>query len=112
MPPAEVAGEWIADDPDEPGTAFQNGMNCDQSAVLEDVDLVGERMDLNRPTARGIRDAVGITTNADHAFPRHATLKHEKQTPILFRQTEPPLFEYLLATSCRSAISMLFLVFK
>ncbi len=51
--------------------ALQNGMSCDQCAVLEDADLVSERMDLDHPASRSIRNAVGVAANADHALPRH-----------------------------------------
>lgn len=54
--------------------ALQNGMSCYQHAVLEDADLVSERVDLNHSASRGIWNAVGIATNADHALPRHTAL--------------------------------------
>ena len=56
-------------------TAAQDRVSCDQRAVLQDGDLVGEGMDLNHSASRGIRNALGIATDADHALPRHAALQ-------------------------------------
>ena len=37
-------------------TALQDRVSCDQRAVLEDADLVGEGMYLNHSASRGIRN--------------------------------------------------------
>lgn len=67
-------------------TALQDGMSCDQRAVLEDADLVCERVDLNHSASRGIRNAVGIATDADRALPRHAALQLQNGSERCQRQ--------------------------
>src|SRR6266446_10143851 len=57
--------------------SFQHGMSGDQPAVLEDADLVGQRVDLDDPTTRGIGHAVEIAADAHHAFVGDAPLKLE-----------------------------------
>jgi len=58
-------------------TALKDRVSRDQGAVLKDADLVGKRMDLHRSTAGRIRNAVSVAADADHAFPRYATLQLE-----------------------------------
>src|SRR5271154_2155217 len=43
-------------------------MGRDENAVFEDSDRVGEDMNIERASARGVRDAAKIATDADHAI--------------------------------------------
>ena len=54
--------------------AVQHGMGGDQRAVLEDADLVGQRMHLHGAPAGGIGDAVEIAFDAPHAVAGDAPL--------------------------------------
>ncbi|RFC61762.1 hypothetical protein DYI37_19585, partial [Fulvimarina endophytica] len=56
-------------------TAFQYRMSGDQNAVLEDLDLVGELVHLHDPATRGVRNAVEVAVDADHAVPTEAALE-------------------------------------
>lgn len=50
-------------------------MDGDQRAVLEDADLVRERMDFDHPAAGRVGNTVGIAADADHAFAGDAALQ-------------------------------------
>lgn len=54
---------------------LQNRVDGDQRAVLEDADLVRERMDFDHPAAGRVGNTVGIAADADHAFAGDAALQ-------------------------------------
>jgi len=54
---------------------LQNGMDGDQPTRLEDADLVGTAMNLDRSAAGGIRHAVEVPADRHHAFMRDPPLK-------------------------------------
>ena len=60
--------------------AFENGMGSDQRAVLEDAHLLGQRVHLHDPAPGGVRHAVEITSDADHALPADAPLELQDRT--------------------------------
>ncbi len=55
--------------------ALEDRMDGDQRAVLEDADLVRERMDFDHPAAGRVGNTVGIAADADHAFAGDAALQ-------------------------------------
>ena len=57
--------------------AFEHGMAGDQLAVLEDPDLVGERVHLQDASAGGVGHAVEVAADADHALVGDAPLEPE-----------------------------------
>ena len=54
--------------------AFKGNMGADETAVLEQADLVGEDVDIEDAAARRIRDAVEIATDAHHALVKRKPL--------------------------------------
>lgn len=56
-------------------TTFQDRMNRNQDAVLEDADLIGKGVHFHHSASCSIRNAVGVASNTDHTFPRHAAFQ-------------------------------------
>ncbi len=77
--------------------AFQDGMSGDQRAVIEDADLVGQRMHLDGSAPGRIRDAVKIAADADHALARDAALQTQHRPERYQRQW--PQMQLLLGES-------------
>ena len=67
---------------------FQNRMRRDQDAVLEDLNLGGELVNIDDAAARDVRDAVKIAVDADHAVPTEAALQLENRSE--WRQRQGP----------------------
>src|SRR5215475_8962507 len=61
-------------------TAFEGKMAGDNSAVLEDTDFVGEDVDIEDATARGVRHAVEIAADAHHPLMRDAPFELENRS--------------------------------
>ena len=55
-------------------------------SVLEDADLVGERVHLDHPLPGGVGDAVEIAADRDHAFVRDPALQFEHRAERQRRQ--------------------------
>ena len=61
-------------------TAFEGKMAGDNHAVLEDTDFVGEDVDIEDATARGVRHAVEIAAEAHHPLMRDAPFELENRS--------------------------------
>ena len=66
--------------------ALQDGMGGDQRAVLEDADLLGQRVHLDRAAACRVRHAVEVAADADHAVARDAALEPQHRPERRQRQ--------------------------
>lgn len=66
--------------------AFERDMARDENAIFEDLDRVGEDMDIEHAPAGGVRNAVEVATDADHAFVGGAPF--EPQDRLVWRQRQ------------------------
>lgn len=76
---------------------LQNRMHGDQFPVLEYANFVGERVDFNQSASGGIRDAVGIAADADHALSRDPALQLQDRAE--WSQREGPQIRPLFGES-------------
>lgn len=67
-------------------TAFQDRVGGDQRTVLEDADLLGERVHLHRPPSRRVRHAVEVAAYAHHALVRDPPLQAQDRPERCQRQ--------------------------
>lgn len=72
-------------------------MDGDQRAVLEDADLVRERMDFDHPAAGRVGNTVGIAADADHALSRDPALQLQDRAE--WSQREGPQIRPLFGES-------------
>ena len=61
-------------------------MRRDQEPVLEDLNLGSELVNLDDAATRGVRDAVEIAVDTDHAVPAEAALQFEDRSEWRERQ--------------------------
>lgn len=87
--------------------AFQNQVGGDQRPIFEDLHLVRQGVDLHHPSARGVRHAVEVAADADHAvagYPplkaQHGPERRQRQRP----QVRPLLGEGLVHHPLRRGV--------
>ena len=56
---------------------FEHGMAGDQMTNLEDLDFVGQGLDLDHAPPCGVRHAVDVAADVDHALARDAAFEPE-----------------------------------
>jgi hypothetical protein len=68
--------------------AFERNVRGDHHAVLEDLDLVGEHVNVEHPPPRRLRDAIEIAADAHHALMgeppfelQHGAIRSKRQRP-------------------------------
>jgi len=79
--------------------ALQHGMGRDHLALVEDADLVRQRLHLGRAPARAVRHAVEIAAHRDHAVAGHAPVqpKHGLERACRQRLEAGPLVRGMFA---------------
>ena len=69
-----------------PAASFEHRMGGDRRPILEDADLVGQRVHLDDALPGGVGDAVEIAADRDHAFVRDPALQFEHRAERQRRQ--------------------------